>query len=505
MSLAQGVLVLLISGALTKFIGVFYRVPLSYLLGAEGIGLYQMAYPVFGVAVILASGGLPLAIARFMAEQLALRREDKAWRIYAIGRQLLILQGLILAVLLFGAAPLLATKLLGDPRAELPLRALAPAVFLVAVEGSLKGYFQGRQMLSVLAQGQALEQVCRVATMLLLAHLMLPLGLEYAAAGATAGAAGGAASVVLFLEWQQRCKPRLSQGVGSGDWYVSARQLCSVSLPVMLGSFIMPVMQMVDAAIVPLRLQAGGIPMRTATALFGHHAGMAMSLVGIPTVATAALATALVPSIAGALAQGDQLQATRRVRQALSLTLAVAIPAVAGLYALPEEICLVLFNSLEAAVPLRYLAFGTIGLCLMETGSALLHSMGLGRWAVLAIFCGGLLNAVLDYHLSALPLLNIRGAALGTALGFSLAAVLILIPLIQKIPGSLRASFFFFPTVAASIMFPVVRFVLSWVLDCGWPLAVATLGAVAAGAAVYGVLALLLGMLFPEAWLIRPR
>ncbi|NLG87243.1 MAG: oligosaccharide flippase family protein, partial [Firmicutes bacterium] len=68
MSLAKAVLSLFVAGVFSKLIGVFYRVPLSYILGAEGIGLYQMAYPAFTVAAIVAAGGLPLAMAKFIAE-----------------------------------------------------------------------------------------------------------------------------------------------------------------------------------------------------------------------------------------------------------------------------------------------------------------------------------------------------------------------------------------------------------------------------------------------------
>ena len=80
------------------------------------------------------------------------------------------------------------------------LKALAPAVFLLCIEGSLRGYFQGRQQHVVLAKAQAFEQLCRVGTMLILAFLLLPYGLEYAAAGATAGAAGGALGAVILLQ-----------------------------------------------------------------------------------------------------------------------------------------------------------------------------------------------------------------------------------------------------------------------------------------------------------------
>lgn len=503
MSLVQGVLLLFLSGALTKALGLFYRVPLSYLLGAEGIGLYQMAYPVFAVAAVLATGGVPTAVAKVMAEHLALGREGDAWFAFRIGRQVLMLQGLLLAVLLFLAAPTLAAQILGDPRARLPLQALAPAVFLLALEGSLKSYFQGRQMLGVLAGAQALEQFFRVLTMLVLSFLLLPRGLEYAAAGATAGAAGGAACSVLYLEWRRRRLPELKGGGRGTSWYALLRRLEHAALPVMLGSFIMPVMQMVDAAIVPVRLQVGGIPMRTATALFGQHAGMALSLVGIPTVATTALATALVPSLAAAAAQGDRPGLVRRTRQGIALTLSVAVPATLGLYVLPVEICTVLFNTPEAAIPLRYLAFGTIGLCLMETTGAVLHGLGFGHMAAFAVFCGGALNAFLDYHLTSLPALNIKGAALGTALGFTFAAIIALSGLNRRIPGCWSFHLLITPLLAAVPMAAFVRWVLGYALDCGFPLAAATLGAVGAGAVFYGVLALVTGIV-PPGLLLKP-
>ena len=88
---------------------------------------------------------------------------------------------------------------LGDPRSELPLKALAPAVFLVCLESSFRAHFQGRQQHGVLAKAQVFEQICRVGMMLVLAYMLLPLGLEYAAAGATAGAAGGSMAAILFL------------------------------------------------------------------------------------------------------------------------------------------------------------------------------------------------------------------------------------------------------------------------------------------------------------------
>ena len=255
----------------------------------------------------------------------------------------------------------------------------------------------------------------------------------------------------------------------------------------MLGSFIMPVMQMVDAAIVPLRLQAGGLPVREATALFGQHAGMAFSLVALPTVATRALTTALVPDIASALARGNETIVRARVAQALNITIALALPAAVGLFMLAEPICQLLFGVAAASIPLRWLAFGTVGLCLMETNSSLLHALGRGRGAVVALFIGGVVNAAIDYYVCALPELNIRGAALGTGLGFCVAAILTLVLLQTYVVGIIKPRMLLGPVLASALMMPCVHWAYDFGLSCGWPKVATLVTAVAAGAVSYMV------------------
>lgn len=505
MSLGRDVLSLFLAGLFSKLIGVFYRVPLSYLLGAEGIGLYQMAYPAFTLAAIVAAGGLPLAIAKYVAEHLAVGKDEVAWHVFQVGRLLLWLQGMVLGISFYLLAPMIATNVLGDPRSELALKALAPAVFLLCVEGSLRGYFQGKQNHMVLAKNQALEQVCRVGTMLVLAFILVPYGLEYAAGGAAAGATGGALAAVIFLRVHLQMDRAVKSRSRWQNWYKTASSLKAFALPVMLGSFVMPVMQMVDAAIVPLRLQTGGIPMREATALFGQHAGMALSLVGLPTVATTALATALVPDLAGALARGDNTRVVERVSQALKLTVALAMPAAVGLYALAEEICHVLFGTPEAAIPLQWLAFGTVGLCLMETNSSLLHALDQGRWAVVAIFTGGVLNAGIDYHFCALPALNIRGAALGTGLGFTIAALLTLVALSRCVPGFWHPGMLFVPLMVSLPLAPLVRWFLAFGLSRSWPLAVALFGAIGIGMVFYIFVAQIIGLIDVRLFRVSPH
>ena len=67
-NLVKGALILSAGGIITKIIGVFYRIPLTNLLGAEGIGIYQMVFPLYTILLTFSSTGVPSGISKLIAE-----------------------------------------------------------------------------------------------------------------------------------------------------------------------------------------------------------------------------------------------------------------------------------------------------------------------------------------------------------------------------------------------------------------------------------------------------
>ena len=203
-SFLKGALILSVAGFFVKGIGFLNWIILSRVLGAEGIGLYQMAYPVYLLALSLSSAGLPVAISIVTAEKLARGDYRGAGRVFHVSLSVLTLTGLFLSLAVWtGAQSLIELKLIRDPRAYYSILALAPAIFFVTLLSSFRGYLQGWQRMTPTAVSQVVEQLLRVATMLIFASLLLPQGIEYAAAGATLGAAprsrSRAISIILLL------------------------------------------------------------------------------------------------------------------------------------------------------------------------------------------------------------------------------------------------------------------------------------------------------------------
>ena len=200
----RGALILTAAGLMVKLIGAFNRILLSRLLGGEGIGLYQMAYPVYLLMVSVSSAGIPIAISIIVAEKIARNDYAGAGRIFRVSLGLMVVTGIFFALALYGMAGfLIDNNIIRDERAYQALIALTPAVFFATILASFRGYFQGHQMMTPPAVSQILEQFVRVVTMVVLAYYLLPYGLEYAAAGAAFGAVPGALAGLIVLIYKQ--------------------------------------------------------------------------------------------------------------------------------------------------------------------------------------------------------------------------------------------------------------------------------------------------------------
>lgn len=426
-SVVHGAFLLSLAGIACKILGAAYRIPLVRMIGDEGIGLYQMAYPIYLVFMALSTAGMPLAISKLVAERTALADGEGSRRILRLALAVLGGLGLSCGAAMAGGARFFAARIAADPRAYAVILSLAPAVPLMALMAALRGFFQGGMDMLPSAVSQMVEQAVRVATLLILASILLSRGVDKAAAGAAFGAsAGGAAGLALLCWWYFRHplpRAREISPANTPSYPALAGRLFTLSLPIAFGALLLPLMQGVDSFLVPTRLQAIGFEVGRATAAIGQL-GNAWAVVHVPTTFTGALAVSLVPSVAGSWAKRARGTAVAQIRDSLRLTILVCLPSTVGLMLLPEEICRVLYGSASAAPVLQVLApaaffLGLQGVC----GGAL---QGLGRTvAPMRNFAlGFLVKAALTGLLCGIPTLGPRGAALATVCGAALAAIL---------------------------------------------------------------------------------
>lgn len=429
----KGAMILTLAGIIVKIIGAFSKVLLARILGGEGIGLYQMAYPIYQIIVSLATAGLPVAISIMIADKLAYKDVRGASKIFRVSATVLFALGAFFSVALFLAVPwLVESEWLTDPRSSFALMALAPAIVVVTFLSCLRGYFQGFQDMLPTGASQVVEQSLRVACMVGFALFLLPYGLPMAAAGATLatfpGVVGGILVLLYFYRRQRHLRAKLlaeqaTDIIPESSWQIMKR-LFVLAIPVSMANIMMPIVSGIDLGVVPQRLIDAGYSVREATTLFGYLTGMATSLVNLPIILTTSLAASLVPAISEAFSKKDMGEIQNRSHVALKITTLITVPAFVGLYVLATPISELLYATPNAGGPIAVMSLSIFLLGVQQVSTGILQGLGHTAIPMVNLFISTLIKIPLSWYLTALPEWGINGAAWSTNIDFGLAALL---------------------------------------------------------------------------------
>lgn len=461
----NGALILVIAGFINKIIGFLYRIFAVRVVGAEGIGLYEMVIPIYSLILVITTAGVPLAVSKLISEHISRGNIKEVKKIFRVALSFLICSGFFSVILVFTFMPVLVKRIFADPRVYWCLITLAPTLFITSISSAFRGYYQGLQQMGPPALGQVIEQIVRVTAGVFFATVMLPYGIEYAVAGLAAGTLLGeiiGLLVLIFIyasnkqhqsdysRWQKQTvssTPKLLAGI------------FSFAIPVSLSKLINSLLLALQAIIIPLRLQAAGNTLRQATELYGQFSGIALSLLGIPTIITLSLSTTLVPATSEALSMRNYHLLKSRSIKALQVTLIVGLPSAVALCILPKQLCQIIFNTPEAGVPLKILAMGCIFLYLSQTSSGILQGLGKVGITLANSIAGAVCNIVFIYLLTGIPTYGIRGTAIAMDIGWILIAALNLysVAYLTKISFSLY-NFLVVPLIGSTVMGSIVYF-----------------------------------------------
>jgi len=429
----KGTMILTVSGIIVKIIGALNWVVLARIIGGDGIGLYQIGFPIYLMAITISSAGIPVAISLLISRKLAEKDYLGAQRIFHVTLVFLLCLGLLFSVsIIFGAKFLIAANLVRDHRAYYSIVALAPAVIFVALLAGFRGYFQGWQVMAPTACSEVVEQLARVITMIVFSYLLLPRGIAYAAGGASMGAGVGAILGLLTLLYfykQQNYKVRIKIQQNQISTPVESivtilQKIIKIALPITLANLMLPIVANLDVLIVPTRLGVAGYSIEEATTLFGYLSGVAIPLINVATIFTAAMAVNLVPAISSSMVLGKVEDIRSKIRTAFKITIMITIPCCVGLYFLGEYVATIIYNAPQAAPIIKNISLGVIFLGLHQTSTGVLQGMGYTKIPVINMAVAAVCKIVLNWTLIARPTIGICGAAFATVADFGVAAVL---------------------------------------------------------------------------------
>jgi stage V sporulation protein B len=441
----QGAVILTGAMALSKLLGAIFRIPLTNMIGAEGMAYYQAVYPIYVLLLTISIAGYPVAISRMVSERLTFGDHYGAHRAFRIALAVMIALGTVsFLVMWFFADNLLGlTKNLEG--SIYGMKAIAPALFFVPIMSAFMGYFQGMRNMRPSAATQVAEQFFRVAAGLTLALMFVSKGGEhageYAAAGANFGATAGAFAGLLlmlliylakvkkpgFREKLAECKERFGATEQPLSRILTA--LFSITVPIMIGASIMPIMNYLDTVIVSNRLTATGWDPVEVRSMYGQLSAMASSIINLPQALTQTIAVSLVPTVISAFKMRDHEFLGQNITLSMRMCVIISLPCSVGIIVLAEPIMKLLYplqieDAIAAAPGLQILAVGIVFLASIQTLTGVLQGVERQGRPVINLFVGAGAKVIITYTLTGIVTINILGAAAGTVAAYIIAAML---------------------------------------------------------------------------------
>lgn len=396
-----GTLLLTASGFVCRVLGFFYRIFLSRTIGAEGLGLYNMMHPVFGICFALCAGSIQTAVSQYIASH-----SSKGRSIFRTGLLLSGGMSLALAWLICSQAEFLAEHVLMEPRCAPFLPLLGISVPFAAVHACINGYYYGMQKSRVPALSQIAEQMIRMAVVFFIADYWTGLGhtitVHLAVMGHLAGEVASAAFTFLCLCFcpPQQKQARESQcGAPDGKDQVPSRHentpndrknphcgnrsfpstalpLLALAVPLMANRLVLNLLASLEAIWIPTRLQMAGLANGDALAVYGVLTGMALPFILFPSAVTNSIAVLLLPSIAQDHAAGRYQSILSSIAMCLRYSMYMGIFSIGVFTLYGDTLGTSVFHNENAGFYIQVLSWLCPFLYLSTTMGSILNGLG---------------------------------------------------------------------------------------------------------------------------------
>ena len=492
-----GAAILAVGILVVKLIGMFYKIPLVNIIGAQGNSDFSNAYNIYAVLLTISTAGLPVAVSKLVSEANALNRQNQVRSIFRTSMVLFLALGLLSFLLMYFRADWLA-EMMHDTKAAAGIKALAPAVVCVGCLAAFRGYTQGHQDMVPTSVSQIIEAMCKLVVGLALAWWLIKAGQpDYiAAAGAITGVTVG--TVVALAYMLIRYTLRRSREQRRADDRPDSMggimaDILRIAVPITLSASMVGIVTVIDSSLVQGQLQrallekpacwelyrefidfaplqaaldswkaalpegqgatialltqqaeqgaAGAQQLRellesVSRTLYGNYSG-ALNIYNLPTSLMAAITASVIPAVSGALARRDRRGAGKITGSALRITALLAFPMGVGLFVMGTPIMQLLYPALSAQLAgplLSTLGLATVFVCMMLVCNSVLQAHSFVNLPVLVMLLGGGLKIVTNYHVVVQPGIGIYGAPMGNILCFGLCLALDLVVIARVIP-----------------------------------------------------------------------
>ncbi|MGM9929927.1 MAG: oligosaccharide flippase family protein [Bacillus sp. (in: firmicutes)] len=435
--LLKGTFILTLGMVLSKVLGLFYVIPFNAIVGKDGFALYQYAYVPYSIFISLATGGLPLAVSKYVAKYNAMGEYAVGQRLFKASLKLMMATGFLAFLVFYLSAPALAGMMSnpdGMPVEDIVtvMRAVSFALILIPVMSLMRGYFQGNESMAPTSVSMVVEQLVRIIVLLGGAFVVMYFmdgdvvkAISVATFAAFIGAIGS--MFILLWNWKKK-KPEFEKQLlmDKGTVQVSLldmyKEIILYSIPFVFVGIAMSLFQFVDQVTFNKAMAAIGLGGQAEDSLAILNV-YAQKLVIIPMTLATGFAMAIVPSVTKAFVEDNEREYTHQLNQAFQVLMFLTLPAVFGMSLLAEPIYTIFYgydalgvHILQVYAPTAVLFAG------FSVTAAVLQGINQQKFTVLSLLVGILVKLVLNIPF--IQMFETEGSVYATTLGYLVATAI---------------------------------------------------------------------------------
>ena len=414
-SFVYGSILLVIINFIVRIIDFTYDVMLSKFLGAEAMGLFQMAMSILMIFLIISTVGIPTAVSRLVAEQNSRKNHYAIDKILKVALVITLSLSILFSFIIIIFGENIALRVFRDKKMTLALYLLIPAIVVISISSILRGYYYGLKLIMVPSVSQIIEHVTRFVIILGFLYYNCPVEPKYGAFIAIAGISIGEVFDLIWLTYMLKPWKRKPRQVESNKIYTRTvvGQILPIAMPIGISGLLNVILRFINSILIPQNLVKIGYTNGEAMATFGRITGMTMPLIMLPFIVTSAMVINLVPNLSEQMALKNYRNVRHNIMFSIKITLMAAIP-LTGLYIFfSEPLGFFLYGDLEVGKFINIMAYGTIFMALQHTFSGILNGLSKHIMVTLNRLLGMIVQVLAIYFLVGNPRFGINGFFIG--------------------------------------------------------------------------------------------
>lgn len=450
-SFLKSSLILILMVLVTKFLGLFYKIPLTNLLGGTGYGYYSISYSVFMPVFSVAVSGISTAIATKVSENFTFERYKNVRKIRRVSLIYFALSGLIFTIIALSIAYPVCKIVVKQTQAMWSVVAISPCIFIGCILAVERGYYEGLRNMIPTAVSEIIESLFKIILGLGLgiwashnSEKYFIKGLPFISAMCVLGVTLAnlvslfALEIMIKIKGDGITKNMLKSDVSTERMRVILKDILAVSNPIAIASCISTLGGFIDTLTINhclsglvqnspdalvsklgLSITQSEIP----NFLYGSYTGLALTIFGLIPSLTSIFGKSILPIISEDYARGRKEKISEKINTLLLITSVIAIPCAMGIYTFSDEILQTLFPSryveiIAISQALKILCSGMIFLCMATPLFSVIQAISSPSVGIKIMLTSSVVRMVLNVILVSKEELNIAGAAISTTVSY---------------------------------------------------------------------------------------